>query len=712
MVRRTLTACLLLTGLASALPEGGQVNHGQINIQGAGNILQILQQSPQGIINWSSFNISPQEIVRFLQPNGGLTLNRVTGQQASLIEGLLQANGTIYLLNPNGILFTPTAQVNAGSFVASTLGMSDSDFLQGKYQLAQQPGQPLASLVNQGKLEVADGGYLVLVAPLVHNEGLIVARQGQISVGASTQATLSFDPEGLLSFSIPDGWRGTHGQEHGSVLLTPGQLTDSLSGVLGIPASQEATMVPRGAGILVNTGTMSSQGPQGGNIYLDSAQATLNVRGGSLLANAESQGGQGGRIDVLSAGSATTTGVIEARGGEFGRGGFVELSGQRPNLIAPPDVSAAQGEAGTILIDPDTILLDDVPSGNLDTLLPDVLFGDGPNFGTVSIAALEAVGAGTILLEANNLISWFNNPADGHLDLQPGVGLIMRSGGSILANPGTLIRSSGADITISAIGNIQSPGLEMNGGVARIDSGAGRITLGGGITAAQVILNAAGMVFTGEEVINAGTGGAQITAAQLLGSSVLNDEAQINSQGLLSLTITGPNDPTAGVAAKVSGTLSSGVSLTQPPGAGSVEVNGLPISPSSMPSSSPSPGHSMESKPSPSPFPSPSPGESPVHGEPFVEPSDALPEAVFRSESLQETRQSLVQLGNLETASYDFTNGDLGHFDVKNRSLSNSAPIPLYSLKLVAIQVLDDPPEGFWDRFIEQFVIWEDSGEE
>ena len=277
-MRKRLATWLLLTGLATALPEGGDVTHGQAQIQNAGSILQILQSSPNAIINWSSFNISPQEVVRCIQAGGGATLNRVTGQQASLIQGLLEANGTVFLINPNGILFTSTASVNAGSFVASTLGMSDQDFLAGNYRFSQDPGRDLAAIVNQGRIEVGEGGYLVLTAPMIHNEGLIVARQGQIALGASTEATLSFDPQGLLTFSIPDGWRGSSDTPpQGAVLLTPGQLTESLSSVVGMAAGDEAVALPRGEGLLVNTGTISTQGAQGGNIFLNSSRASITL---------------------------------------------------------------------------------------------------------------------------------------------------------------------------------------------------------------------------------------------------------------------------------------------------------------------------------------------------------------------------------------------------------------------------------------------------
>jgi len=711
-MRKTLTACLLLTGLAGALPEGGQVRNGQIQIQGAGNILEILQSSPQGIINWSSFNISPQEIVRFLQPYQGVLLNRVTGQQASLIEGLLQANGRIFLLNPNGILFTPTAQVNAGSFVASTLAMSDQDFLQGNYRLTQLPDQPLAAIVNQGRLEVADGGYLVLTAPLVHNEGLIVARQGQVSLGASTEATISFDPEGLLNFSIPDGWRGTHHQDQGTVLLTPGQLTDSLSGVLGVPSSQEAASLPRASGILVNTGSISTDGAQGGNIYLDSSQATLNVRGGSLLANAEAAGGRGGRIDILSAGTATSTGALEARGGEQGQGGFIELSGQSPNLFSVPDVSAYQGVAGTILLDPDVINFVDA-AGSLDGLLPTINAGSGPSNGTVSIGALQAIAAGTILLEANTSINWIGT-AQNVIALAPGVNLNLQSGGTIFSNPGNTIQAQGGEVTLQAPGNIQAPAITSPGGKANITSASGRITLTGDVTADEVNLNAEGMIFTNLATVRGQQ--VNINAAQFLGSSTLGNQAQVDASNLL-LTINGPNDTAAGAAALVQGPISN-INLTTGPGAGDVFVNGVKISPSGggTTPSLPSHGESSTSKPSP-------PGErielppllpsypSGSHDSFVMQESSEPIGDIARAEALQATSQQIINLGNIETDPQMFGQSDRLMVKMSNRSLTSSSLVPLYTLELVSAVPMDEK-KGFWQHFIEQFIIWEDDGEE
>jgi filamentous hemagglutinin family protein len=160
-----LAFVFLILAPASALPEGPTVIHGNIKVMTAGQLQQILQSSSQGIINWSSFGIGPNEIVRIIQPNSAsVLLNRVTGMDPSLLQGMLQANGRIFLVNPNGILFGPNSKVDAGSFFATTLGISDQDFLKGNYNFSQNAQGQLAAIVNQGEIRVGDGGFIVLAA--------------------------------------------------------------------------------------------------------------------------------------------------------------------------------------------------------------------------------------------------------------------------------------------------------------------------------------------------------------------------------------------------------------------------------------------------------------------------------------------------------------------------------------------------------------------
>src|ERR1700722_8819780 len=168
-----------------AAPTGSTVVTGTATIQQAGTTTTITQATNQAIINWNSFGIGANELVKFIQPSQlSVILNRVTGIDPSVILGSLQANGRIFLVNPNGIVFGQGSQVDVGGIMASTLNISNSDFLSGTYNFQQDPGATLSAITNQGSIHASNGGYVVLVAPLINNQGTIVANLGQISLGA------------------------------------------------------------------------------------------------------------------------------------------------------------------------------------------------------------------------------------------------------------------------------------------------------------------------------------------------------------------------------------------------------------------------------------------------------------------------------------------------------------------------------------------------
>src|SRR5487761_2627960 len=110
-----------------AAPMGGVVSAGSASIAGGAGNTTINQSSQNVAINWQSFSIGQGEAVRFVQPNSSsVALNRVLGSDPSNIMGSLSANGKVFLLNPNGVLFGQGAQVNVGGLVASTLNISDA----------------------------------------------------------------------------------------------------------------------------------------------------------------------------------------------------------------------------------------------------------------------------------------------------------------------------------------------------------------------------------------------------------------------------------------------------------------------------------------------------------------------------------------------------------------------------------------------------------
>ncbi len=101
------------------------------------------QTTSRAIINWSSFDIAPGEITQFEQPSSSsIALNRVTGSQnPSQILGTLNANGQVWIINPNGVMFGGNAQVNVAGLVATSADIDNNNFMAGNYTF-NRPGNP------------------------------------------------------------------------------------------------------------------------------------------------------------------------------------------------------------------------------------------------------------------------------------------------------------------------------------------------------------------------------------------------------------------------------------------------------------------------------------------------------------------------------------------------------------------------------------------
>src|SRR5579862_5169962 len=106
----TMTAIVALLALpiaAQAAPSGGNVVAGAAAIAQSGSTTNINQSSSNAIINWQGFSIAPKETVNFNQPSSSAaTLNRVIGNETSVISGALNANGRVFIVNSAGVLFT------------------------------------------------------------------------------------------------------------------------------------------------------------------------------------------------------------------------------------------------------------------------------------------------------------------------------------------------------------------------------------------------------------------------------------------------------------------------------------------------------------------------------------------------------------------------------------------------------------------------------
>ncbi|EPF3854954.1 filamentous hemagglutinin N-terminal domain-containing protein, partial [Escherichia coli] len=407
---------------AANLPTGGQIVAGSGSIQTpSGNQMNIHQNSQNMVANWNSFDIGKGNTVQFYQPNSSaVALNRVVGGGESKIMGNLKANGQVFLVNPNGVLFGKDASVSTSGFVASTRDIKNDDFMNRRYTFSggQKAG---AEIVNQGALTTNAGGYIVLAADKVSNSGTIRTPGGKTVLAAGERVTLQLDNGGLTSVQVSGDVvnalvenRGLISARDGQVYLTAlGQdmLMNTVLNVSGVVEAggmhrQDGNIVLDGgdSGVVHLSGTLqadnaSGQGGkvvvQGQNILLDkgsSITATGSKGGGevyigggwqgkdSSIRNADkvvmqdgaridvsaTQQGNGGTAVLWSESFTNFRGQISAKGGENGgNGGQVETS-SHGNLQAFGSVSASakKGKAGNWLLDPLDITIVENAGGN------------------------------------------------------------------------------------------------------------------------------------------------------------------------------------------------------------------------------------------------------------------------------------------------------------------------------------------------------------
>ena len=339
----TLLLCAAAAHADAALPAGGRVVLGSADLSSApgdnGGISHIAQGGPHLIINWDSFNIAAGKQVVFRQPYpSAVALNRVIGNSASLILGQLNANGQVFLVNPNGILFGPNSQINVGALAASTLALSNGDFLGGRYRYSTQGKS--AQVINQGSLNARTGGFIALIGGQVDNQGTLRAPGGTIAMAAGKAVTLTRIGNGALSVQIDDAALDALSRD-GKAL----QATDAPA--LTAQAVWRAAVNDTG---LIQAATLTEQG----SLIVAEGQGA-QVRAGGVL-DASSQAGNAGQI-LLHGQTVAVTGDLLARADGAGNGGRVTLSGKQLSLAeaSQVDTRAPSGRTGWLALQADRI---------------------------------------------------------------------------------------------------------------------------------------------------------------------------------------------------------------------------------------------------------------------------------------------------------------------------------------------------------------------
>ena len=492
-------------------------------------------------------------------------LGRVTGGNPSVINGLIQVSGgqpNLFLMNPSGIVFGPNASLNvSASFVATTatgIGFAGGQFnaygannytaLTGNPNTFLFQGFEPGTIINTGDLAVNSGQGISLVAGTVINTGSITAPGGEITLSAVPGISLvRISQKGqVLSLEVPlpqdaQGNSIPFQPTDLPALLTGSGLETGLSvtptGTVQVTAT--GTPIPSNSGTAIVSGqvTAANNNGVGGKVQATGTQVGLikadinasgNNGGGTVLIGGDYQGkgtipnaqntyvssdsvvranainqGDGGKVVIWADGNTQFRGSIEAKGGvNGGNGGLAEVSGKQ-NLAfqGQADLTAVQGQAGTLLLDPENITIVSEASGINDAQLPNIPFAQdaGVDY-TISESALEGLaGTANVQLEAANNIT-INPLSDGTLTFQSGTGSITfianadnAGGGDFSMNTSDIILISDRNLTIQGnnitVGSIESGGSTTGVNITLNATGnnqiGGSVSTGGGIFTAS-----------------------------------------------------------------------------------------------------------------------------------------------------------------------------------------------------------------------------------
>jgi filamentous hemagglutinin family protein len=413
---------------AGANPLDGHVVGGAATIAGQGTgAVTVDQSTGRAIINWGSFNIAPNETTQFIQPNASsVILNRVTGDLgASQIDGMIKATGGVYVVNPDGILFGPSATINVGSFLGTTHDIANSDFMagSGKFTLS---GNPSASIVNQGAITAANGGFASLVAPGVRNDGIITANLGTVALASGNGFTLDLYGDNLIK-------------------LQPG---DAIAGNVTDVASGQTLK-----SLVQNTGKLKARGGTVSLTAVAAKQVLDSVINTSGLIEADSVGTKNGLVVFGAATGGTkpigappqtvkVSGKISAAGKRRGTsGGKIQITGENIQLASARLDASGQGGGGKILIGGDFM------GGN--RAAPAVT-QYGQNFETTPVpnATIVGVDAATLLDasakgsgDGGKIVVWSNASTTF-------LGSALATGGALAGNGG-FVETSGQSVDVA-----------------------------------------------------------------------------------------------------------------------------------------------------------------------------------------------------------------------------------------------------------------------
>lgn len=300
-------------GTVAGLPTGGTVAAGTVSSQLTSSQLTLTQSTQRAVLDWQSFNIDAGKAVQFIQPNASAAvLNRVAASaNMSQIYGSMTANGTVVLMNPNGVYFHQGANINVGSLIVTTGRIDPSQFMvEGPITIDDAIS---GNITNEGSITAENAGLVALVAPSVVNKGAIIATGGRIALSGADRATVSLSG-GLYEFAVPAGAQGTNATisnmagarlEGKTILLSTGDAANLVSGVINLEGVQRAS-----SAIVVdgNTVVLKSDLDAGVAGTISGSSNTIRVHDTASILDA---------VQIAKTGTAGAGATVELQAGTF-----------------------------------------------------------------------------------------------------------------------------------------------------------------------------------------------------------------------------------------------------------------------------------------------------------------------------------------------------------------------------------------------------------
>jgi len=466
-----VSAMLSCLSVVNAAPTGGVVTTGSATIASSGTTTNINQSTQKASINWQGFSIASNETVNFNQPSASsITLNRVVGNETSVIAGALNANGKVFILNSNGILFTQGSSVNTSGLVASTLNLSDEDFNKNNFVFQANGSQ--GSVINMGTITIANSGYAALLGKEVSNQGVIVATKGTVALSSGDKITLNFNGDSLMSVTIDEGTLNALVENKNAIYADGGKVILTAKAANDLLASQ-----------VNNEGLIQAQ--------------TLDDLKGEITLYAHG-------------GTTTVDGKLDASAPTSGDGGFIETSGDKVKINDNAQIltKSTNGNNGTWLIDPVDFTIAASGGDMSGTLLSNYLNTQGSQTITSSTGSInvnDAISwdaASTLTLDAYNDIN-VNKTITGKYTAYDSstpttkAGLTLKAGHDININNAISLTNAALSMTYGNAYNIRTKAsysgavLDANGNpIANTDTSGGvygSVTFNGGVNSGDAL---------------------------------------------------------------------------------------------------------------------------------------------------------------------------------------------------------------------------------